>query len=381
MHVLQVILAELESASVPHFLDPVGNLVIGADSQKAYIRLIHQRSADPVRIFIAHMDHPGFHGVHWKKNQLGVQWLGGSPTQQLEKARVWIADPAELLGFGKLHQPQLLESGKAIQSAWVQFDSNVLAKVKNLDPKTLFGGFAFRSFEWREKELIYAQAADDLIGSFTVVSVALDLAKQLSKNSSQVPFLGLLTRAEEVGFIGAIGHFQLEWLKKARRPILCISLETSRTLPGAEIGKGPIIRLGDKFTVFHSGSLHVLSTLARRILPQQHQCRVMDGGTCEASVAAVFGYPCVGMSIPLGNYHNQNFEGGPDSDLPGGPAPEFVHKNDIEGLLKLSHAILNPELSWSDPWEKKMKEFRKNYRHYHSLLQTLIKHSSGSKST
>ena len=45
----------------------------------------------------------------------------------------------------------------------------------------------------------------------------------------------------------------------------------------------------------------------------------MDGGTCEATTATVYGYPCVGISVPLGNYHNQCFEGGPDSRGPLGP--------------------------------------------------------------
>src|SRR5262249_14112773 len=145
------------------------------------------------------------------------------------------------------------------------------------------------------------------------------------KSKKKQPFIGLLTRAEEVGFIGAIGHFELGWVQKALRPVICVSLETSRALPGAEIGKGPVVRLGDRTTVFDSSSLKIFSDLAAKTLPDKHQKRVMDGGTCEATAATVYGLPCVGISIPLGNYHNQSFEGGPDSAGPLGPAPEFVH--------------------------------------------------------
>ena len=47
-------------------------------------------------------------------------------------------------------------------------------------------------------------------------------------------FIGLLTRAEEVGFIGAIAHFDLGWLTRAGRPIICVNLENFRTSRGAD---------------------------------------------------------------------------------------------------------------------------------------------------
>src|SRR5207253_7978983 len=106
-------------------------------------------------------------------------------------------------------------------------------------PKEYYGCFRFRSPVWQEGDLLYTKAADDLVGAFVIASLGMKYRK---KNK---PFLGLLTRAEEVGFVGAIGHFEQGWLGKARRPVLVISLETSRTLPGAEIGKGPVVRRGD----------------------------------------------------------------------------------------------------------------------------------------
>ena len=61
-----------------------------------------------------------------------------------------------------------------------------------------------------------------------------------------------------MGFVGAIAHFELDWRERARRPIVAISLETSRTLPNALIGQGPVVRLGDRRTVFDPGYLHIL---------------------------------------------------------------------------------------------------------------------------
>ena len=68
--------------------------------------------------------------------------------------------------------------------------------------------------------------------------------------------------------------------------------------------------------------------------------------------------------MPLGNYHNQGFQGGPDCIGHEGPAPEFVHKKDVEGLLTLVRALASPGLSWSDPWNTLRKNFQKSLRTY-----------------
>jgi len=371
-HIISRVTQALEEASVPFFLDPVGNVVVGVSSHSHYLKLVKKKTEEPLRIFIAHMDHPGFHGVQWvSPTELEIKWHGGSPTQHLEGAKVWLADETAWMGHGKLRGASLLSTGKAIDRAIVQFENDQLNKKYPSSSSTqcLFGGFQFLAPVWQEGEMIYTKAADDLVGAFAITSLAIDSWKKHRKVTDS-PFLGLLTRAEEVGFIGAIGHFELRWLEKAKRPIVCVSLETSRTLPGAEIGKGPVIRLGDRFTVFDPGALRIFSDLAHTVLPGKHQRRVMDGGTCEATAATVYGFPCIGISVPLGNYHNQSLEGGPDAAPLNGPAPEFVHKQDIVGLIALCHALLKPKLPWSDPWKAKMKEFKKGMREYKELLQS-----------
>ena len=323
------------------------------------------------------MDHPGFHGKSWtSEGKLEIRWLGGSPTAHLEGASVWLSDRKGWRGHGTLVDAKMHASGRMLESGTVRLLSQDGADTRKTFPKgtELFGGFGFRAPAWQEGELIYTKAADDLVGSFAIVSLALDLlgskGKKKSKSAGAVTFLGLLTRAEEVGFIGAIGHFEQGWLKRAKRPVLCVSLETSRTLPGAEFGKGPVVRLGDRFTVFEPGALRVFTDLAEKALPGRHQRRIMDGGTCEASAATVFGIPAIGISIPLGNYHNQSFEGGPDSRGPLGPAPEFVHLGDVAGLVELCHALLKPGLAWREPWAGKMTLFKKSLRGYGSLLRS-----------
>jgi hypothetical protein len=210
--------------------------------------------------------------------------------------------------------------------------------------------------------------ADDLVGVFAVLATALSLYSGTRR--AHPPFLGLLTRGEEVGFVGAIAHFELNWRKRARRPIVAISLETSRTLPNALIGKGPVVRLGDRRTVFDPGCLHILSEVAEQALPGKHQRRVMDGGTCEATAAIAWGLTAIGISVPLGNYHNQGFEGGQDCSADEGPAPEFVHLDDIDGLLKLCRGLMQKDLLWSTPWKEQRRKLQRNLRQYADLLKT-----------
>lgn len=360
VHVRRCVIAHLRRAGVPWFEDPAGNLVVGVDSRAAYGRLLREKSDQPVRLFIAHMDHPGFHGVRWlDEKRLAVKWLGGSPVRHLAGARVWLSDGEAVLGEGCLRKVKLLKQGWAMDTAELRLPQ---ALTPQPPARQVFGGLQFRAPYWRSGKRIYARAVDDLAGVFAIVSTAIDLFKRGKADSP--PFLGLLTRAEEVGFVGAVRHLDLGWLDKRRRPLVCVSLEASRTLPGARIGKGPVVRLGDRRTTFDPGSLHLLSALAERLLPGRHQRRIMDGGACEATAATAWGIPTIGLTLPLGNYHNQGFDGGMDCPKARGPAPEFVHADDVDGLLRLCRGLMRPNLNWQAPWAGIQARLRKNAQRF-----------------
>ncbi|HHI92369.1 MAG TPA: hypothetical protein ENK04_02475 [Gammaproteobacteria bacterium] len=377
-HVARCVSTYLTQAGVAHFFDPVGNLVVGVATATAYRRLLNRRITgvdknEPVRIFIAHMDHPGFHGVKWlSPNRLAVKWYGGSPLKHLAGARLWVADDDVEVTHSKVQarllKPKLLKAGWAIDSAEVQFQTSdgipLAERYAGRRAKKLFGSFAFRAHCWISGKRLYTRAADDLVGVFAIVSTAIDLHRR----NAGAPFIGLLTRAEEVGFVGVVKHFELGWLDGIKRPLVCVSLEASRTLPGARVGKGPVVRLGDRRTPFESGALQVLSAVAEKVLPNAHQRRLMDGGACEATATTAWGLPTVGITLPLGNYHNQGFEGGMDCPQARGPAPEFVHLDDVGGELKLCRALMSPGLPWSDPWQKVRARLMKNTLSYNKLL-------------
>lgn len=366
MHVRDLVFSELDNVRIPYFADPAGNIIIGADSKEKYFSLLKNKTKEPLRIYMAHMDHPGFHGTKWiTANRLQIQWHGGAPVKRLNKTPIWTADETGWFENGTLTKAKLDKNKTTIDTAEVHFKSKK-TRGKNPEASKLFGGFRFSAPVWENRGIIYTKAADDLVGVFAVLSLALELKKKYGKIPGN--FIGLLTRAEEVGFVGAFAHFKLDWFKQARRPLLCISLETSRTLPGAHIGKGPVIRLGDRLTVFDPKALRIFRSVAEKHLKNGYQIRIMDGGTCEASVSMAFSVPCVGISIPLGNYHNQSFEGGPDSRGPDGPAPEFVHVKDVTGMVKLCHALLDKGLPWNDPWRDLLKRLNKKHRDYRAFL-------------
>ena len=60
----------------------------------------------------------------------------------------------------------------------------------------------------------------------------------------------------------------------------------------------------------------------------------MSGGTCEATVFTLFGYPTGALAIPLGNYHNVD----PDGRL----AAEYVSPRDLANLGLLLREVLRP---------------------------------------
>ena len=365
--VLAVLQSLLQRRKIPHFVDPVGNLLVGVNNQQQYKKLVNARAREPVRLFIAHMDHPGFHGQQWLgPKRLKITWHGGSPTRFLSGAPVWLATGTDYVATGLLRKPVLNATRRYLLSAEVQLDSSELHK-NHADASRLYGGMRFRKPVWQSGKKIYTRAADDLVGVYSIAQTALSLYAG-GKRPGSSPFIGLITRGEEVGFVGAVAHLELGWLNGHSRKIIAVSLEASRTLPGAEIGKGPVLRLGDWRTVFSPGGLKVLADLGQKQLKGRHQRRLMDGGSCEASAAIAWGLETIGMSVPLGNYHNQSLEGGPDSRGANGPAPEFVHIDDIDGMVRMCRGLMTSGLSWQDPWRDQRTRLKKNRKNYQGLL-------------
>jgi endoglucanase len=150
---------------------------------------------------------------------------------------------------------------------------------------------------------VYARDCDDIAGC----AAMLELLARLSRKRARAEIYCLFTRAEEVGFIGAIGAAKARTMPK-KLPI--IAIETSSALPNAPIGAGPILRVGDRMSVFEPSVTafcdRVAQKLAKRRKRFQFQRKLMDGGSCESTAYVAYGYLATGICLALGNYHNMD---------------------------------------------------------------------------
>jgi putative aminopeptidase FrvX len=215
-------------------------------------------------------------------------------------------------------------------------------RVTSYDPKTGHGKAEFLGevavgdiAMWRfrstrqKKGLFRAPACDDLAGAAAALA-ALDNARG---DAGLRHFGVMLTRAEEVGLIGAIHAAKHRTIPGDAR---LLSIETSRELPNARIGDGPIIRIGDRATVFD----RELSNLVSHAVEEAgitHQRKLMDGGGCEATAFGAYGYRATGLCLALGNWHNRGnlseVEAG-DTDV-AVPMLEEISIDDYHGLIEL----------------------------------------------
>src|SRR5437899_2824949 len=93
-------------------------------------------------------------------------------------------------------------------------------------------------------ERITARVCDDLLG---VAAILACLAEVKDRAPDGVAVWGLLTRAEEVGFLGALEAIRLGTVPASST---VLSLECSKALVNAPQGDGVIVRVGDRSSVF-----------------------------------------------------------------------------------------------------------------------------------
>ncbi len=144
--------------------------------------------------------------------------------------------------------------------------------------------------------------------------------------------------------------------RERRIPLDClvVSIESSRELPGAIAGEGPVIRVGDAMFTFSAEAEQVLHVARMRLRDAdpgfRAQRQLMSGGTCEASAFAARGYAATGVAFPLGNYHNATPDGGVDS--------EFIHADDFAmgARLVLEAARSVADRRGSPAWRRLLEE-------------------------
>ncbi len=189
--------------------------------------------------------------------------------------------------------------------------------------------------------LFTARACDDLAG----VAACLCVLDRLIQRRIPARVRVLLTRAEEAGFAGAIAAAHRGWIPKN---CAVIGLETSRTTAQARLGHGPVIRVGDRTSVFDPDLTGFISSTAAdlaAVMPEfKFQRALMDGGTCDTTAFSALGYQAGAVCLALGNYHNmaesasgQNLAAVPSA----GPmiASETIDVRDFAGEVELLTAL------------------------------------------
>ncbi len=262
--------------------DPFGNLLVGAPvSERA------KTSPSRPLILAAHMDHPAFEVLPSdSKGHLRVRFNGG------------VADHFFRSGLAL----RLMPSGERAKLGPRAGKDRTftLHRKKPAKSNASFAVWDLEDFAVRQGR-IHGRACDDLVG----VASALAAIIELKKGRARVNVIAAISRAEEIGFHGALALSRSGWLPKNS---LVISLETSRELPGVKMGKGVILRVGDRTSVFDSEAMRFLAEVASGLKTKrrgfQFQRALMSGGTCEATAYQEYGFQTGAVCVALGNYHN-----------------------------------------------------------------------------
>ena len=278
---------ELVAAEARRICDENGLLCEMDEFGNLLVRCGRKRSAAPI-VLAAHMDHPGF--VIQKRTDrrtFVARFLGG------------VGDKYFVRGTRVVLMPGAVRAVLGRETNKKQREFELEAR-RDVEGEPDFAVWDLPEFQYRAG-LLRGRVCDDLIGVATILSVLIEV----KGSSAAGNVLGVLSRAEEVGFRGALA---LAEAKRLSAKSLIISLETSRELPSVKMGEGVIIRVGDKASIFDSDATRFLSEVAgdlqKRDKGFHFQRALMSGGTCEATAYQEYGYRCGAVCVALGNYHN-----------------------------------------------------------------------------
>ena len=297
-HVRDCLLERLKD--LPHVttrLDEFGNL---------HARYEHDPAGErqPFRV-VAHMDHPAFVVVGGE-----LRFAGGVEEKYFAGKRIVFYNEKTTRVLGRAQVESIAFSEEAKRVA-------INGKIPD--------GATFATWDLPKarctKKLFVSPACDDL----AQVSLVLALLRRLALGGAKARLHALFTRAEEIGFAGALASL------KSREPLASmptLSLETSKARGFAKVDSGPIVRVGDRLSVFDSRITHWLETGFRDLMGARpgdtYQRLLMAGGACEASVFHRAGLPTGALCVALNHYHNM----GPGTTV----RAESIALRDIQGL-------------------------------------------------
>lgn len=327
--------------------DAAGNLLL-------HLRRGRNSVKRPVCI-TAHTDHPGFVAdAMIGSSKLRAFWRGGVPPEFFRDSKVrfyvdgdWVKGAIESIVTG-------VKDGKPrVETANV--------KVADAVPTGSIGMWDFGEPVVRGQK-IHARGCDDLAG----VAAMLTAVDRLAKARGNCDAYFLFTRAEEVGFVGAIAAARAKTI-----PLKCfvVAMETSSELPSAQMGDGPILRVGDRASTFTPEVTAHCHRVARELAASDSsfvfQRKLMDGGTCESSAYCTLGYDATGLCIALGNYHNVD-------RARGKLGMEYVHLADFDNVVKWFVALATSPHRFAGKDETLTKQIKGLEKTWQPLLKKTV---------
>ncbi len=338
--------------------DQVGNLLVR-------VRIGSAKVARPVCI-TAHLDHPGFVVDRMiDSTHVRAFWRGGVPKEYFVGAQVRFACEGNQATRQQGNKKKSIrwvkgriKSIKTKKREGVERVDTAIIEVREGIPSGTIGMWDFPDPVIRGSR-IFARGCDDLAGAAAMLC-AID---ELVRAGKPCDAYFLFTRAEEVGFIGAIAAARAGTIP---RKCFVVAMETSSERPFAKIGDGPILRVGDKASTFtHAVTAHchvVAKDLAAKEKSFKFQRKLMDGGTCESSAYCTLGYEATGLCVALGNYHNVDAK---RKKL----GPEYVDLNDLSGVVQWFVALARSSRRYTGQDENLRKQIIRLEKQWATLLR------------
>ena len=246
-------------------------------------------SGAPGLAFVAHLDHPGFEAVAYDGGYLMCRALGGVPPGALKAGTaVQLLADDDAGGIRRIN-------GSVIAGVPVSEDAHdtpTRDRAVLVDAEEHVSGFALRR-RIRPSRLRSRRQHDPHARPRRPGGLRVGPSRPPRRN--RVRNARRRTRPVHAGRGGRAGG-RAPWPRPMaccpRAPIV-VSVESSRTLPGAEIGRGPVIRVGDARTTFDAGAEAYLTMASDRLSAAgEFRCQrqLMSGGVCEATAFSAFGY-------------------------------------------------------------------------------------------
>ncbi len=312
--VKEIVISSLKEFTKEIKEDAIGNIIAHIPGNGP--KLVLDAHTDEVGFMVNHIDQRGF---------LRVTPLGGIDARVFYGQRIIVWGKKPLVGMVAALPPHLSKlSGEKdapdVEDCVIDVGlsaEKVLSLVKVGDVASYFSPFV------ETEDAVISKAIDDRVGLFVI----LEALKSASKISCDLYVSA--TVQEEVGLRGA------NLIVPAYEPDFVIAMEgtVSNDLPNvpehktlAKVGKGPEIRLSDRFLVANRALSFFITGLAeKRNIP--YQITVKKAGSTNATAMQVTGKGAKVsvVSVPVRYLHSPS---------------SIAYKVDIENTIKLMSSVL-----------------------------------------